>query len=61
MIINVKYVLFLLDLNETWILSTNFLKIFKYQSSQKIHPTGAELFMRKEGQTDGHDEVNSSF
>ena len=45
----VQYPLFLSDLNETLIVSTDFRKILKY----KIRPVRAELF-HAESQTNGH-------
>jgi hypothetical protein len=38
-----------------------FSKNIQISDFTKIHPAGAELFMRTEGQRDGHDEANSSF
>jgi len=40
----VKYLLFLLDFNETWIFLADFGERLNYQNFIKIHPVGAELF-----------------
>jgi hypothetical protein len=55
--LRLKYPLFLLGFNETWI----FLTVFRMKAQKtnfvKIHPFEADLFMR----TDRHDEANSRF
>jgi len=48
--LHVKYPLFLSDFNETWIFSTDFRKILKYQIFMTIHPVGAEF--NPDGRTD---------
>ena len=50
--LHVKYSLCLLDFNDTWILSTDFRKILKYQINE--NPSiGSRLFQR-----DGHTNIN---
>ena len=61
--LNVKYPLFLSDVNETSILYTALRKKLKAPASDlKILPTAAELF-HYDGLTEGHrhDEANSRF
>ena len=48
--LHVKYPLFLLDFNKTWIFSTDFRKT-QMSSFIKIRPMGAELF-HADGRTD---------
>jgi hypothetical protein len=61
--LHVKYTLFLIDFNETWI----FLQFFeKYSLSyfMKIRPVGAELLhadCRTDARTDRHDDAKSRF
>jgi len=56
--LHVKCPLFLSDLNETLIFSTDFRKILQISNFMKIRPVGAELF-HADRQTDRHDEANS--
>jgi hypothetical protein len=50
--LHVKYPLFLSDFNETWIFSCDFSKNSQLPNFIRIHPVAAELFMRKDRQTD---------
>ena len=59
--LHVKYPLFLSDFKESWILSTYFRKIFKYQTSWKSVQWEPSSSMRMDGQTDGHNEASSRF
>ena len=60
--LHVKYPLFLLDFNETWIISTDFQKKnVKYQILLKSAQWEPSCSMRTVGQTDRHDEINSRF
>jgi hypothetical protein len=56
----VKYPLFLTDLNETLIFSTDFRKILGILNFMKICQLTAELF-HTDGRTERHDKANSSF
>jgi len=52
-------VLFLSDVNETWIFSTYFRKILKYQISWKSVEWEPSCYIRTHGQTGIHDEASS--
>ena len=51
----VKFTLFLLDCNESWIFSTNFRKNTNLSYFMKVRTVGVDLFSI---QTDRHDEAN---
>jgi len=54
--LNVKYPLFLSDVNETWIFLDIFSKNSHISNFMKIRPVGKELF-----HADSHDEAKSRF
>ena len=58
--LHAKYSLFLSDLNESWIFSTDFRKNAQISNFTRIRPVGAELF-HADRQTDTHDEANNRF
>jgi len=51
--LHVKYPLFLFDCNDTWIFSTNFRKIPKYQISRKSTHWDPSCSMQTDERTDG--------
>jgi hypothetical protein len=59
---HVKYPLFLSDFNETWIFSTNFPTLLKYQMSCKsVRQSRVVPSAWTDAETDRHDEANSRF
>jgi hypothetical protein len=54
--LHVKYPLFLSDLNETWIISTDFRKTLKYKISSKSVHLEPSRYKRTDGRTEEHDE-----
>ena len=50
--LRVQYLLFLSNFHETWIFSTDFRKIFKYQASLKSVQWEPICYMRTDGQPD---------
>jgi hypothetical protein len=57
--LQVKYLLFLSDSDQTWTFSTDFQKILKYQLSR--NPLAGAEFFHADRSTDGHDGANSPF
>jgi hypothetical protein len=57
----VKYLLFLSNFDETWILATYFRKILKYGIPWKSVLWVPSCIMRTDGRTDRHDEAFRSF
>jgi hypothetical protein len=55
--LHVKYPLFLSDLDETWIFSTHFRKLLKYQISWKFVQRELSCSMRTEWRTDGQTDM----
>jgi hypothetical protein len=60
-LVYIKYPLLLSDLNENWILSTDFLKIIKLNISRKSFQWESCCSTRTDGQTDRHDHDNWRF
>jgi hypothetical protein len=60
---HVMYPMFFSDFNETWIISTHFRKVLKYQISWKSVEREPSCSMRTDArtETDRHDETNSWF
>ena len=59
--LHVKYLLFVLDFNVTWIFSTDFPKMCKYQISWKSVQWEPSCSLRTDRRTDKHDEADSRF
>ena len=59
--LNVKYLLFLLDFNDTWIFSTHFRTILKHQILWKFVHWEPSCPMRMDRLPDTHDEASSRF
>jgi len=57
----VKCPLFFSDLNQTWIFSANFQKIFQHQISWKSVQWEPSCSTWTDGRTDKHDKANSHF
>ena len=60
-ICRLKYLLFLSDFNETWILATCFRKIPKHQNLRKFFHGEPSCSMRTDRHTDRYDEAKSRF
>ena len=62
--LNLEYLLFLSDFNETWNFLDRFSKNTQISTFKKIRPEGVQLFHgdgQRDSRTDGHNEANSRF
>ena len=59
--LHVKHLLFLSDLNKTWVFLTDFRKRLKYKISSKSVQWESSCSMPTDGWMDGYDKANSRF